>query len=119
MEDDIGLGFLHGFVQFFPVADVGDDRPHLVGDAGQFVEIRLSRRPQGITGDLRSHIRQPQGKPGAFETGMARHEDLSAPPKITVQSVHTFQGALPLCQYFSNATLSRNVSIGCQKPRCL
>ena len=37
MEDNVGFGFLHGFVQLFPVADVGGDCPHLVGDAGQFV----------------------------------------------------------------------------------
>ena len=71
-------------------------------------------------GDLRAKFPQPQHQPRALESGVASDQHASTRIDVAEQTQgHTFQGALPDCQSSSSLVLSRKVSIGCQKPRCV
>ena len=61
---------------------------------------------------------KPQGQPTAFETGVAGWENALARPEYRVHC-HTFQEPDPLAHSSSKRTLSRKVSMGCQKPSCV
>ncbi len=87
-----------------------------------FVEAALGEQAglgigdQSQPGHRGPEPRQPVGKPAALEAGVAGDQNPLAAPERGRRIHQTFHGALPDCHSVSSITLSRRVSIGCQKP---
>src|SRR6185369_11568566 len=130
VNDDLRSCSQHLCFKPLRIPHIGDDRMHQLPDMCHFEKARTRRRLQSIPGNFRSQAMKPEGKPGAFETGMTGEKGLFSLPEICrchllvfhplfAVCYHTFHGALPLVQSSSSCCLSRRVSIGCQNPLCL
>ena len=71
-------------------------------------------------GDVGAEPLEPQRRPAALEAGVAGEQHPAAAPELGAGQrrvhAHIFHGARPEAQWLSSWFLSRNVSIGCQKP---
>ena len=117
MEHDLGPGLGYRCGKLLCIADIEANVAH--GQLQQIPVVGPGLRVQRNACKLCAKLMQPQGKPTAFEAGMAGHQHASSGVSAA-ESLHvqTFQGARPAAQRSSRWFLSRSVSMGCQKPRC-
>ena len=118
VEDHFGLVLLKHAQQVFQIshiAQMGSRKPwsHL----GGFEQARIRGWFQRIAHHFRPQRLQPEADPAALEAGVACNKNAPAAPERGIHG-HIFQGALPLVHMSSSCTLSRKVSMGCQKPGC-
>ena len=81
MENEIGTEFLNGRVDGGEIADVAFDFFD-EGFADGVVKVRSRGRGQAQAEDFGLELVEPKREPGAFETGVAGHQDAFAPVKL-------------------------------------
>lgn len=97
---------------------IADARAQTLGNSGRIEHAGLGRWAQCVARDGCAELFQPEAQPAAFEAGMPGKKRTPAAPESLIRHHQTFQGALPRAHKSSSWFLSRNVSIGCQKPLC-
>ena len=112
VEDQLGPGGGDRVLERSRVANVALDMGDQLGEARLGEEARVGRGKREA-GDVGAELVQPQRQPAALEAGMTGDQHAAAAPGIAFHQ--HFHGA-PLAHNSSRWTLSRSVSIGCQKP---
>ena len=119
VKDNLRPRYPHQFGQLTAVPDIAEMALAGLLDACQSKQIWPGVRDQADTDNLRPQLPQPERQPGSFKPAVPGEEDAFASPKGRQWQFHqVFQGALPDAQRSSSIVLSRNVSMGCQNPRC-
>ena len=104
----------------------GSDRRGKPGvERGGFEEAGIGRRGEGVAVNLGPEAGEGQAEPAAHETGVAGDEYPPAGPEAVIyaDSRHSsvrqvYQGASPLSHSSFRSSISRGVSMHCQKPGC-
>jgi len=100
MKDDIRFSGFDRSRKFLEVADVPPNVSYFLRESGNDKIVLLRDGVQSVTCHICPELQKPQCKPGTFETGMTRDEDVFAIESF-VEKVHfyqTFQKAWPLSQ---------------------
>src|SRR6185437_12560869 len=119
MEHDFRPRLDQSFLERGRIADIGADiTRNEFSNSGNPEQARLCRWIERVSEDLRALPAQPEAQPRALESGMTGDQNASAAPGIC-GCHHSFQGAPLSRQSSSRSRMSRNVSMGCQKPACL
>jgi len=103
-------------LQRIAISHVTDRGAHPLRDAAKLEEGWLGVGRECVPMYLRTESLQPKAEPTSLESSMPGEEDATSGPELVHD--HFFQGALPVSQSSSSISLSRRVSIGCQKPSC-
>jgi len=116
VEDDLRAMLLEYPLQMIQIPDISQmRRGQAIAHSRALEEAGFRGRRQGVADHLGAHGLEPEGHPAPLEARVPREENAFAAPKSRIHG-HIFQGALPLAHMSSSWTLSRSVSMGCQKP---
>src|ERR1700722_63116 len=118
MNDDFGFGHLQAGHEMVEFADVSDlmvlDQGTDIGCLEEIIFTVCGLRKSTNPG---TEPMQQNREPGSLESGMTGEKDTTSLPELRIDH-QSFHFAVCWAHSAPRKVRSRNVSIGCQKPRC-